>query len=227
MKIIFALVAMLLLSYSHASLLSNSASDSSSATDLLQNLIKSAAQDPQGAMTMMNSVMPIIKAFANSADSSNNVGTYTYEWCLNSGQGYNIFCVDLTWSFFVGWRANQFTDEKRLYNLTVVPYAYMDVIANFITSGDPIRLEAGPVVRFVHFQAPFSFEFENQDTLCYESNIAVDPISIDAGLGASFLECEIMIPEDKETCNWTNHLAARFFNADLNDGYYSSFLDRT
>ena len=231
MKLILAFVVLLSIvsSSTAVSLMDMESIDTLTSNPLLKNIISSAMEDPKGALELFNKILPMVKAFTENVDPMNtqSVNTYTYQWCLQSGQGYNVFCVDLTWRFIIGWRALQFTDDQRLYNLSVVPFAYMDVITNLTTEGDPVKFSIGPDIKFVHFQAPLSFELVDRNTVCYDGNLAIDPINVDAGIGATFLECEVMIPEDVQRCGYTEQIGARIFTADLNEGYYSSLLDRT
>ena len=197
---------------------------------LMQGLIKDGdSTELNTYIKIFNQVFPLLKAFADPTKSGNGqaIKEFHYEWCLTGSKGQNIFCVDMSWNFVVGWRANQFHDDKRFYNLTVIPYAYMNSVFNFTTESDPIKLYIGPNFKFVDFHAPLSFEMENKDTLCYSGFVTVNPIVIDAGIGAKFLECQVMIPEDVQSCDWTAPIDARIFNFQLNDGYTTTLLDRT
>lgn len=178
---------------------------------------------------VFNKVYPLLKAFTDSVDPSKGqaVKEFRYEWCLRTARGDNIFCIDAKWNFVIGWRADQFHDATRFYNLTVVPFAYMNAVVNISTQADPAKISFGPSFHFVDFQAPLSFEMENKDTLCYSGAFSIAPITVVAGLGASFIECEIMIPEDTHTCTWTERMGARLFSATLNEGYTSVLLPRT
>lgn len=178
---------------------------------------------------VFNQVFPLLKAFTDAADPSKGkaVKEFRYQWCLRDTHGDTIFCVDTVWNFVVGWRANQFHDEKRFYNLTIAPYVDMNMVVNISTDSDPIKFSIGPAFHFFNFNAPLSFEMQDKDTLCYSGNLHIDPINVEAGLAASFLECQVMIPEDTHTCSWSEKLSARFFQAQLNDGYDSVLLART
>jgi hypothetical protein len=197
---------------------------------ILEGMIENGANTELSTyIKVFNQVFPLLKAFTDAAnpEKGNAVKTFRWEWCWRTGRGENIFCTDLVWNFVVGWRADQFHDEKRFYNLTVVPYAYMNAQMNISTQADPVKLSIGPHFQFVDFSAPLSFQMDNKDTLCYSGNLHIAPLTLTAGLGASFLECELMIPEDTHTCSWTEKLGARFFSAQLNDGYDSVLLERT
>ena len=231
--VLFVVLLLSILQFTNAVRFGNSQetqpAEASSANELFQTLLQGAMKDPKGALSLVNQILPIIKAFTNKVDpsSAKSVTSYTYQWCMQSTQGANIFCIDTTWNFVVGWRAFQFHDDNRFYNLTVTPFAYMQAIVNVTTEGDPVKFSIGPNFQLVNFQAPLSFEMVDKDTLCYSGTLAVNPVTIDAGLGARFLECQTIIPESQTSCSWTERLAARFFYSELNVGYYSSLLDRT
>ena len=197
---------------------------------LMEGLIENGSNvELSTYVKVFNQVFPLLKAFTDAADPSNGqaVKEYRYQWCLRDDRGDAIACADFVWNFVVGWRANQYHDDNRFYNLTVAPYADMNLVVNISTEADPFKLSIGPAIHFFNVEAPISFEMENKDTLCYSGMVHIDSINVEAGLAASFLECEVMIPEDRHTCNWSEKLSARFFKAKLNEAYTTVLLDRT
>lgn len=178
---------------------------------------------------IFNQVFPLIKAFSNSLDPTKGeaIKEYQYQWCMQDTRGANVFCVNMIWSFIVGWRATQFHDDSRFYNLTITPYAEMRTLVNLTTEQAPFKVSLGSRIDMVGFNSPLSFEMVNKDQLCFSGYMTLKPITIDAGVSASFLQCEIMIPEDVQSCGWSERIGARFFSSKLNDGYSSTILDRT
>jgi hypothetical protein len=197
---------------------------------LMEGLIENGSNTELSTyIKVFNQVFPLLKAFTDAVDPTRGeaIKTYKYEWCWRTDGGQTIGCFDLIWNFIIGWRADQFHDDKRFYNLTISPYAYMDVTTNVTTSTDPIQFNVGLVSKLVNFRAPLSFEMQDKDTLCYSGSLSVSPIILNAGVGLKFLECELMIPEDTHTCDWTERLGASFFYRELNEGYQTVLLDRT
>lgn len=195
-------------------------------------LMQGMLQDGQNTelstyIKVFNQVFPLLKAFTSGAKDGQAVKEYRYQWCYRDDRGNPYVCADFVWNFLIGWRANQFSDSVRFYNLTIVPYAIMNGQVTFSTESNPVKLSIGPAFNFLDFTAPLSFEMVNKDTLCYSGSMSISPITINAGVSASFLECRITIPEDVQECSWTNRLGARFFSAQLSDGYASTLLDRT
>ena len=180
-------------------------------------------------LKVFNQMFPLLKAFADplSPGATSAIKEYQWSWCWRNQEGYALFCVNFVWQFVIGWQASQYHDDNRFYNLTIVPYAKMNANANVTTEQDPVKLNVGPWVRVINFEAPVSFEMVDKDTLCYAGYAKANPITIDAGFSASFLECEITIPEDTHHCDYTEALGAKFFHLELTDPYITVLLDRT
>lgn len=197
---------------------------------LMEGMIKDGSNtELMTYLKVFNQVYPLVKAFTDSVDPTRGeaIKEYKYQYCIRTQRGDNIACFDFVWNFVVGWRAEQFHDTARFYNLTVTPYAFMSAEMSVSTQADPAQINFGPKFNFVDFSAPLSFEMEDRETLCYSGALTIAPVVMDVGLSAKFLECEIMIPEDTHNCNWTERMGARFFYAELNDGYHSELLERT
>ena len=237
MKLIYCLVLIIAFTYTHAagengkySVESDLFGKTSPIKLLMQGVLENGSNTELSTyIKVFNQVYPLLKAFSNSIDPTKgeSIKEYQYQWCMRDTRGVNIFCVNLLWSFVVGWRATQFHDNNRFYNLTVTPYAFMRADINATTEQAPFKLSVGPRIEMVRFTAPLSFEMVNKDQLCFSGFMSMLPITIDAGASASFLQCEIMIPEDVQTCGWTERLGARFFSRKLTDGISSTILDRT
>lgn len=178
---------------------------------------------------VFNQVFPLLKAFTDSALAQNGqaVKEYRYQWCFRDTRGDPYFCADFLWNFVIGWRADQFNDAQRFYNLTITPYAFMDAQVTFSSQADPVKLAIGPSFNLLNFTAPVSFEMVNKDTLCYSGSMNLNPITIVAKVNAAFLECRVTIPEDTHQCDYTERIGARIYSAQISDGYRSSLLDRT
>ena len=197
---------------------------------LMEGLIEDGSNTELSSyIKVFNQVFPLVKALSSAADAASGqaVKEFRYNYCLRDNEGNEWLCFNAIWNFIVGWHADQFHDEKRFYNLTITPYASMtsDLTLSFFSG--PAKIDVGPYFDFVNFTAPLSFEMEDRDTLCYDGNMNIHPITIETAVVAKFLECEVVIPEDTHTCDWDSGVGARIYQAQLNEGYHSVLLDRT
>lgn len=177
---------------------------------------------------LFNQFYPVLKTLADSVDPEKGemLKQFDYRYCINDNFNKPVICFDAVWTFIIGFHSEQFADENRFYNLTISPYATMHADFSVSTFTGPARVLLGQNFEFVHFRAPFSFEVETRDKLCYAGDLHIKPINTVTAVRAQFLECELTIPEETHRCSWDEGVGALIQEHVLTEGYESTLLDR-
>ena len=89
----------------------------------------------------------------------------TYQYCTGSTQTLQL-CAQFYLSFDIGWTSNQLTDQYRIYNLTLSPFAYIGLNANFSITSGALGLSMSPYLSLVDWEMPLSFELVTTNMFC-------------------------------------------------------------
>ena len=104
--------------------------------DIVQALVKTGNQKDLSSLAgIVKNLFP--DYFEQPSKKGNKLKSTLYTKCLYSNGPTNQLCVNLDLTLTVGWEAEQYTDNLRIYNLTIIPYA--DVSLDFnITLNTPV-----------------------------------------------------------------------------------------
>ena len=109
-------------------------------------------------ISLANKAFPLLTAKADSKGNGLNVLSAQYTYCVFAGGEHDNWCFKFDWSIIIGFESSQFSDDDRFYNLTVAPFARINLNSNISYNIAPFSLAISPSFNIFDWSAPLSFE---------------------------------------------------------------------
>ena len=113
--------------------------------DIVKVLVENGNTKDLGSLIkIVNKVFP--DYFSVPSPKGTKIKSTLYQTCLYNKGPENNLCLNLDLTLTVGWTAKQFTDNLRIYNLTITPFADVSLDFNFTLNTLPISLGVNPYI---------------------------------------------------------------------------------